>query len=139
MTTHTPSAAPVATRAPLNLSLALTAPGPLASARRPQSAPSAARTPDPALTLGQTAATSPSPACRPERTITPPAPRIIHPRLLTDLNRRLDRAMRKHDRQAIPALLIIADWLASLDATLPTRNAQARARAAARYLGGRHA
>jgi hypothetical protein len=45
--------------------------------------------------------------------------------------------MSKHDRQAIPALIIIADWLASLDATIPTRHAQARARAAARFLGGR--
>ena len=139
MTSHTPSAAPVATPRPLNLSLALTAHGPLAFAKRPLDAPSAARTPDPALTLGQTPAASPCPASRPERQFPPPAPSLIHPRLLTDLNRRLDRAMRKHDRQAIPALLIIADWLASLDATLPTRNAQSRARAAARYLGGRHA
>ena len=69
-------------------------------------------------------------------------PPIIHPRLLTDLNRRLDRAMRKKDREAradLPRLLAIADWLASLDCTLPTRNARARAHAAARYLGVSHA
>jgi hypothetical protein len=51
--------------------------------------------------------------------------------------------MRKKDRQAraeLPHLLAIADWLASLDATLPTRHVQARAHAAARFLGGpRHA
>ena len=69
-------------------------------------------------------------------------PPIIHPRLLTDLNRRLDRAMRKKDHQAradLPRLLAIADWLASLDCTLATRHAQSRAHAAARFLGVRHA
>jgi hypothetical protein len=74
-------------------------------------------------------------------TVNPPP--VIHPRLLSDLNRRLDWAMRKNDRQAraeLPHLLAIADWLASLDATLPTRHVQARAHAAARFLGGpRHA
>ena len=60
----------------------------------------------------------------------------ISPGALADLHRRLDRAMTHRDRATISKVQTCCSWLADLNPSIPVRQLQARADAAARFVTG---
>ena len=61
---------------------------------------------------------------------------IVPTGALADLHSRLDRAMTHRDRATISKVQTCCSWLADLNPTLPVRQLQARADAAARFVTG---
>ena len=60
----------------------------------------------------------------------------LPPGAIADLHQRLDRAMTHRDRATIAKVQTCCSWLADLTPTIPVRQLQARADAAARFVTG---
>jgi len=63
---------------------------------------------------------------------TPVSPSI----LVSDLNRRIDRALTHRDRKALSEAATCSKWLADLSPEVSVRQLEARASAALRFISG---